>query len=411
MSKDGTAALSSSTVDDISQGIGSVGISNNDGISAAVAAASDMNSSREEDMSSEKKCTSCDQIFVNVKMNDVEVDNASGGVKSDKVLKEEVNSDVELSLCANCGKEGALNTCNKCKQVKYCNAACKKRHRHKHKKDCEEHLRRIAELQDEELRRAAELHNIKLFKQPPIPEEECPICFQRLPYLGTGKRYNSCCGKVICSGCTHAMDKSGGRNKLCPFCRVPTPASEVLYIEQIMKRVEVNDIKAIYALGGYHAQGMHGLPQDYTKAVELWHRAAELGHVEAYYNIGNVYSRGDGVEVDKKKAIKYYELGAIGGDAASRHNLAVTEWNIGNEERAFKHYMIAVESGHKGSLTNIQKLYSRGLATKDVYTEALRSYQKNLVEVKSIQRDKAAAASERYKYYQIYRLDGKSFSS
>jgi hypothetical protein len=41
-----------------------------------------------------------------------------------------------VSICANCGKEGddVNNICNKCKQVKYCNAACKKKHRHKHKK-------------------------------------------------------------------------------------------------------------------------------------------------------------------------------------------------------------------------------------------------------------------------------------
>ena len=25
-------------------------------------------------------------------------------------------------ICANCGKEGGNNTCNKCKSVKYCNA-------------------------------------------------------------------------------------------------------------------------------------------------------------------------------------------------------------------------------------------------------------------------------------------------
>ena len=43
-----------------------------------------------------------------------------------------------VSVCDNCGKEGSdnMNTCNKCKMTKYCNAACKKKHRHKHKKDC-----------------------------------------------------------------------------------------------------------------------------------------------------------------------------------------------------------------------------------------------------------------------------------
>ena len=74
--------------------------------------------------------------------------------------KHEVHTDISLSICANCGKEGASNTCNKCKLVKYCNAACKKRHRHKHKKDCEEHLKQLAKLQEEENKRAAELHDI-----------------------------------------------------------------------------------------------------------------------------------------------------------------------------------------------------------------------------------------------------------
>ena len=96
-----------------------------------------------------------------------------------------------VSTCANCGKEGddVDNICNKCRSVKYCNAACKKKHRSKHKKDCE--------------RRVAELHDEKLFKQPP-PGEDCPICFLRIPSLSTGRRYNDCCGKVICSGCAHA---------------------------------------------------------------------------------------------------------------------------------------------------------------------------------------------------------------
>jgi hypothetical protein len=56
-------------------------------------------------------------------------------------------ADNNISVCANCGKEGddVNNICNKCKMVKYCNAACKKKHRHKHKKDCEEHVRLTTE--------------------------------------------------------------------------------------------------------------------------------------------------------------------------------------------------------------------------------------------------------------------------
>ena len=54
--------------------------------------------------------------------------------------------------------------------------------------------------------------------------------------------------------------------------------------------------------------------------------------------------------------------------------------------------------GNHNSLKKIQVLYSQGKATKDEYTEALRAYLKYLVEVKSSQRDQAAAFDEDYKY-------------
>ena len=52
------------------------------------------------------------------------------------------------------------------------------------------------------------------------------------------------------------------------------------------------------------------------------------------------------------------------------------------------------------SLLVIQDLYCKGKATKDEYAKALRSYQAYLNEVKSIQRDEAAAAREDYKYFE-----------
>ena len=102
--------------------------------------------------------------------------------------------------------------------------------------------------------------------------------------------------------------------------------------------------------------------------------------------------------MDMKKAMHYYELAAMRGNVDSRHNLGVTENKAGNVERALRHFMIAVADGHNGSLKEIQKLYSNGHAAKDEYTKALRSYQKYLAEVKSSQRDEAAAANEEYKY-------------
>jgi len=161
----------------------------------------------------------------------------------------------------------------------------------------------------------------------------------------------------------------------------------------------VNDPIAIFNHGNYYRDGRNGFPRDDTKALELWHRASELGYAVAYVNIGLAYDLGIGVEVDKKKAAHYYELAAIGGDEVARYNLALDEKTAGNIQRALKHLMIAVRGGDGPSLKEIQGLYTNGDATKDDYTKALKAYQEYLAEIKSVQRDTAAAADERYRYY------------
>ena len=105
--------------------------------------------------------------------------------------------------------------------------------------------------------------------------------------------------------CTPVYDNQGNEvaEKKCPFCRTPAPTSQEEATEREKKRMEVNDPIAIFNTGNYYSRGEYGYPQDDTKALELWHRAAELGHAHTYYNIGIVYCNGKGVEVDKKKAI------------------------------------------------------------------------------------------------------------
>ena len=99
------------------------------------------------------------------------------------------NNENDVSVCANCGKEGShLNICNKCKETTYCNATCKRKHRSKHKKQCE--------------RRVAEMHDEALFREPPPQRGDCLICFLRLPSFSSGSEisYMSCCGKIFAVG-------------------------------------------------------------------------------------------------------------------------------------------------------------------------------------------------------------------
>ena len=88
----------------------------------------------------------------------------------------------------------------------------------------------------------------------------------------------------------------------------------------------------------WYDQGLFGLAQDMTKALELWLKAGELGCAEAYLNLGMSYDQGTGVEVDKKKAKHYYELAAIGGSIHARDSLGPLEGRAGNKQQAMKHY-------------------------------------------------------------------------
>ena len=230
--------------------------------------------------------------------------------------------------------------------------------------------------------------------------EVCSICTLRLPTLYTGRKYMTCCGKVICSGCLHAprYDYLGNKvdNRKCAFCRAPAPKTNEEAITRMSKRVEADDPLAIGLLASYYREGKYEYPRDHTKAFELLHLAAELGNAKAYNSIGYAYDHGKGVEVDKKKARHYFELAAIGGDEVARHNLGIMEKNA---DRALKHFMLAVRGGHSKSLNMIQKLWKNGFASMEDTTEALQLYQTYLNEIKSDQRDKAAKRCRCNRYY------------
>ncbi|MDB4430403.1 zinc finger MYND domain-containing protein [bacterium] len=283
--------------------------------------------------------------------------------------------------CASCGKVGGnLNMCNKCNMVKYCNAACKKKHRSKHKKACE--------------KRVSELHDDALFKEHP-PREDCPICFLPLPLDPGQTNFHPCCGKIICNGCIYAMkEEACGRGKieLCAFCREPEPSSAEEATKQIKKLMEADNADAFHNLAGYYEDGIKGMPQDFAKANELWLKAGELGCVEAYFKLGFSYNNERGVEMDKKKAMHYYELAAMSGDVHARHNLGFQEGKAGNYHRAMKHFRLAANAGYKKSLDMVKKGYMDGIVTKDEYASTIRAYHQRVDETTSDDRDKAEAA-------------------
>jgi len=237
----------------------------------------------------------------------------------------------------------------------------------------------------------AEIFDENLFKQPP-PPEDCPICFLALPLDPFQSNFSTCCGKPICNGCVCAIVSEGDVG-LCPFCRMPEARSVEGIFKRVKKLMESGNTYASYDLAAAYAHGTMGIRQDWTKANELFLKAGELGYAGAYFDVGNSYNNGAGVEVDKKKAKYYWELAAMGGDMRARHNLGNMEARAGNNHRAWKHYTIAAKAGYRESLEMVKQGFMAGCATKDEYANILRTYQERQNETKSDTRDKAALIS------------------
>jgi len=282
------------------------------------------------------------------------------------------------TVCANCGKgeeeSGNLKKCSACQLVKYCSRECQAAHRPQHKKECK--------------KRAAELYDEKLFKE--VEPEECPICM--LPISGgeMSENFQTCCGKTICIGCIYAMKMSEEATDLCPFCRTPDANNEDEDNERLKKIVESGNADAYYLLGCRYADGDQGLAQDRQKAHELFLKGGELGCPTGYYSLGLVYTHGDGVEVDVKKAKQYFELAAMRGSLEARYDLGVSEYEARNIQWAYKHWILAAKAGCERSLDLIKKGYELRLVTKDEYESTLRAYHDRQKEMKSDERERAA---------------------
>jgi len=67
-------------------------------------------------------------------------------------------------------------------------------------------------------------------------------------------------------------------------------------------------------LGQLYKQGRHGLTQSSTRAVQLYTLAAEQGHSQAQYAFGYMYANGDGIETSYSKARELWTKAAAQGN-------------------------------------------------------------------------------------------------
>ncbi len=136
---------------------------------------------------------------------------------------------------------------------------------------------------------------------------------------------------------------------------------------------------AQFNLGNCYYKG-EGVKQDYAEAVSWYRKSAEQGHINAQYNLGLCYENGKGVRQDHAEAVKWYRKSAEQGNAYAQNNLGVCYKKgrgVGQDyAEAVKWYRKAAEQGNSDAQFNFGLCCANGEGVGQDYAEAVKWFKK-----------------------------------
>ena len=176
----------------------------------------------------------------------------------------------------------------------------------------------------------------------------------------------------------------------------PEPSDQRAKVERLAKQARFGDVKSIYELGHMFQMGTAPLKQDYARAYRLYLRAAKEGNTESQFRLGSLYNSGVGVPYsfrqgfggalslqlpDQAEAAKWYEMAAEGGHAEAAYYLgnlyAEGSFKFKRDFRkAADWFRKAANLGHAGAMNNLGYLYDEGLGVKQDRKAAFAHYKK-----------------------------------
>ena len=193
-------------------------------------------------------------------------------------------------------------------------------------------------------------------------------------------------------------NRKRGKKKLpplgltCAFCRSPIHENESELISRFEKRIKKGDTQAMLNLAFKFKDGTSGIRKNDEKALELFHRAADLGFAEAIGQLGYWAMNGSLDSIpDKAKAKQYIEDAVVKGSITSRNNLAVLLADEGEIELAIKHWHLAAAAGEDLSMKALWKCFNKGKLSKPDLVKAMRAYKTASDEMNSEERKRFAS--------------------
>ena len=150
-------------------------------------------------------------------------------------------------------------------------------------------------------------------------------------------------------------------------------------IELYKKAAALGHIGVLNRLGGMYQYG-EGVEQSDTEAVKWYRKGVEAGNANAMCNLGLMYDNGQGVEQSDTEAVKWYRKGAEAGNARAMNILGVMYANGQGVEQsdaeAVKWYRKGAEAGNANAMNSLGWMYQSGKGVEQSDTEAVKWYRK-----------------------------------
>ena len=128
---------------------------------------------------------------------------------------------------------------------------------------------------------------------------------------------------------------------------------------QLLHKAEKNGNKsAFYSLGYMYYYG-YGTKKDYTEALKWFLKASKKGSIKSFEYLGYMYGSGQGVDVNDKKAVYYYKQGVKNNDSGSMCDLSeyyIKGWGV--QKNYFKAIEL-VKKGYKLGNSNCKKIWDK----------------------------------------------------
>ena len=118
----------------------------------------------------------------------------------------------------------------------------------------------------------------------------------------------------------------------------------------------------------------------YRDAFKKLHQAAEQGHVPSQYNIGVMYKKGQGVDINLKEAAKWYLKAANQGYTEAQYNIGAMLYEgkgvEQNYKEAFNWFLKAANSGNVNAQRELGSMYIDGKGVEPDFDQAVYWYKK-----------------------------------